>query len=221
MRTVAVRAQWRNDRSACLAVCSFFVGSTQATLVQYKFIDYDHNSSPSMREVVSSLPLTIVVIWSMILSGCYCEVSGWTTWRNSPRLQTQTAASSKRKRRRSTAFPKRCSISCARRKRFTASSRGSMCSRRICRTSCCPSAAGQGKSFFPTRRRCSFTGSPTGRPLSTPSPRPPAASHLLPSRRSARCTISSRSCLSWAKRWCKPPPEIPFPATIWSAPSAM
>ena len=60
--------------------------------------------------------LTIIVILSIILLGCYCEVRGWTIWRNSPRLQKKMAASSKRKQRRSTAFPKRCSTSCARRK---------------------------------------------------------------------------------------------------------
>ena len=35
-------------------------------------------------------------------------------------------------------------------------------------TSCCPLAAGLERLFFPMKRRCSFTGFPTGHPLSTP-----------------------------------------------------
>ena len=38
----------------------------------------------------------------------------------------------------------------------------------LCRTSCCPLAAGLERLFFPMKRRCSFTGFPTGHPLSTP-----------------------------------------------------
>ena len=51
-----------------------------------------------------------------------------------------------------------------------------------------------------------------------------APSGCIPSaaiKRSARCTTSNRSCSSWAKRYCKLPLEIPFPAMIWNAPSAM